>query len=195
MERIINQNYNTMKKFSVPTRDQVSPENRNLFDTLKEKIGFVPNIYATYAISDNALGRYLNFANGKTSLSNREKEAVNLIVSQVNGCRYCQAAHTAVAKMNGFAEDQILEIRTGSVSFDTKLDALVRTAKSLVENRGSVDKEILDDYFKEGYDQSNLVDLILAVGEKTITNYLHKISDIPIDFPPAPELQTAEIKN
>jgi uncharacterized peroxidase-related enzyme len=192
--RIINQNNNTMKKFSVPTRDQVSPENRNLFDAIKEKVGFVPNIYATYAISDHALGRYLNFANGKTSLSNREKEAVNLIVSQVNGCKYCLAAHTAIAKMNGFTDDQILEIREGEVSFEAKLHALVKTARSIVENRGQADEEILENYFSKGYSQSDLVDLILAVGEKTITNYLHKITDIPIDFPPAPELQTAEVR-
>jgi uncharacterized peroxidase-related enzyme len=177
-----------MTKFEVPTREQVSPENQAIFDNLNSKLGFVPNIYATYAFSKDALGRYLSFASGKTSLNNKEKEAVNLIVSQVNGCTYCLAAHTAVGKMNGFSEEQILELRKGSASFDSKLDALVKLAKSLTENRGSVDDASLDVFFKAGYDKGNLVDVVLAVGEKTITNYLHKVTDIPIDFPEAPGL-------
>ncbi len=182
-----------MTKFSVPTKEQVSSQNREIFETLEKKVGFLPNIYATYALSDHALERYLNFQNGKTSLSMKEKEAVNLIVSQVNGCKYCLAAHTAMGKMVGYSEDQILEIRQGSVSGDIKLDAMVKLAKNIVENRGKVDENLLDAYFEAGYNQGDLVDLILAVGEKTITNYLHKITDIPIDFPQAPELESAEI--
>src|SRR5690606_6465712 len=102
-----------MRKFSVPTKEQVSPENQTIFDNLKEKVGFVPNIYATYALSDHALGRFLAFSNGKTSLSAKEKEAIYLVVSQVNNCHYCQAAHTAIGKMNGFTDEQILDLRRG----------------------------------------------------------------------------------
>ena len=70
-----------MRPFDVPQYDQVTPENQQIFDNLKSKVGFVPNIYATYAYSGTALGRYLTFANGKTSLSNKEKEVVNLVTS------------------------------------------------------------------------------------------------------------------
>ena len=85
-----------MKQFNVPTKEQVSQENQQIFDHLKAKIGFVPNIYATYAYSSSALSRYLTFANGRTSLNNKEKEIINLIVSQINECTYCLAAHTAL---------------------------------------------------------------------------------------------------
>ncbi|MFW6290352.1 MAG: carboxymuconolactone decarboxylase family protein [Mariniphaga sp.] len=177
-----------MTKFQVPTREQVTPENQAIFDKLNSQMGFVPNIYATYAFSKDALGRYMNFAGGKTSLTAKEKEVINLIVSQVNGCTYCLAAHTAVGKMTGFTDEQILELRKGSASFDTKLDALVKLAKSITENRGNVDDATLDAFLNAGYDKGNLVDLILAVGEKSITNFLHKVTDIPIDFPEAPTL-------
>jgi alkylhydroperoxidase family enzyme len=78
-----------MATFTVPTRDQVSPNNQLIFDNLKSALGFVPNLYATIAYSKNGLERFLAYQNAKTSLSNKEKEAVNLIVSQVNGCIYC----------------------------------------------------------------------------------------------------------
>jgi len=181
-----------MRKFEVPARDQVSPENQGIFDNLKDKVGFVPNVYATYAKSDNGLGRYLTFANGKTSLSAKEKEAINLVVSQVNGCRYCQSAHTVLAKMNGFSEDQIFQIRQGEAPFDKRIDALVKLSKSIALHHGRPEDETLENYFNAGYSESDLVDLILAIGDRITTNYLNKIFRIPVDFPLAPELGSIE---
>ena len=97
-----------MKTFNVPTRDQVSPANQIQFDNLDKALGMVPNLYATMAYSENGLARYLAFQGAKTSLTNKEKEAVNLVVSEVNGCKYCQSAHTVLGKMNGFSESDTL---------------------------------------------------------------------------------------
>lgn len=177
-----------MKQFEVPTRENVSAINQTIFDDLKSKLGFVPNIYATYAYSENALGRYLTFSSGKTSLSNKEKEAIFLVVSQVNECTYCQAAHTAIGKMNGFTDEQIIELRKGAASFDNKLDALVKLAKSIIENRGKVSDDLLNAFYGVGYNNENLIDTIVAVGDKTTTNFLHKITNVPIDFPEALQL-------
>ena len=100
-----------MSTFNVPTREEVSEKNQGIFDTLQGKLGFVPNLYATFAISDNALENYLNFSSAKTSLKAKEIEVINLAVSNVNNCSYCQSAHTAIAKMNGFTDEQALELR------------------------------------------------------------------------------------
>ncbi|MFM9880854.1 MAG: carboxymuconolactone decarboxylase family protein, partial [Burkholderiaceae bacterium] len=110
-----------MTSFTVPTRDQVSEGNQAIFDNLKKALGFVPNLYATFAISEHALGNYLAFQNAKTSLNAKQREVVNLAVSEVNACAYCLAAHTALGKMNGFSDAQILELRAGHASFDAKL--------------------------------------------------------------------------
>ena len=177
-----------MRQFDVPTRDDVTEQNKKIFDDLESKVGFVPNIYATYAYSEHAPARYLAFANGKTSLNNKEKEVINLAVSQVNGCTYCQAAHTAIGKMNGFTEKQTIELRRGKASFNSKFDALARLAKEVTETRGKISDETLQRFFDAGYTKENLVDAILNIGEKATTNFLHNITDIPIDFPEAPEL-------
>ncbi len=177
-----------MKPFDVPTRDDVSEQNQQIFDDLKSKVGFIPNIYATYAYSEHAPARYLAFANGKTSLNNKEKEVINLAVSQVNGCTYCQAAHTAIGKMNGFSEEQTIELRQGRAPFNEKLDALAKLAKSITENRGKISDVVLANFFDAGYTKENLVDVVLNIGDKTTTNFLHNLTDIPVDFPEAPEL-------
>jgi uncharacterized peroxidase-related enzyme len=177
-----------MKTIAVPTRDQVSPANQALFDSLTKTIGSVPNLYAVYAHSENALGTYLTFSGAKTSLKAKEKEVVNLIVSQVNGCEYCIAAHTAISKMQRFSDDQILEIRRGSAGFDPKLDALVKVAKSITENKGHADQQLVDNFFAAGYNEGSLIDVVLVVGDKTITNYIYALTGIPLDFPQAPAI-------
>ena len=182
-----------MATFNVPSRAEVSETNQGIFDNLEKQVGFVPNLYATYALSNNALSNYLTFAGSKTSLNNKEKEVVNLAVSEVNGCTYCLAAHTAIAKGNGFTEEQILELRAGKASFQSSYDALAQLAKNITENRGKADETVVDAFLAAGYTQENLIDTIVLVGEKTISNYIHNLTDVPVDFPVAPalELETA----
>nr|WP_299071945.1 carboxymuconolactone decarboxylase family protein [uncultured Allomuricauda sp.] len=181
-----------MSIFNVPKREEVSTANQAIFDNLEKAVGFVPNLFATYAHSENALGNYLNLSNAKTSLKTKEKEVVNLAVSEVNNCIYCLSAHTAIGKMNGFTEDQILELRAGGASFDDKLDALARLAKNITENRGATDAAILDNFFAAGWTKENLIDVIVLVGDKTISNYINNTTEIPVDFPIAQPLEAVE---
>ncbi|MEM6831478.1 MAG: carboxymuconolactone decarboxylase family protein [Bacteroidota bacterium] len=178
-----------MSTFNVPTREEVSENNQAIFDQLEKGVGFVPNLYATYAYNETALGDYLTLSNRKTTLSNKEKEVVNLVVSQVNECIYCLSAHTAIGKMNGFSDEEILEIRTGQASFDTKLDALAKFVKNSVVNRSKPDQEVTENLLAAGYTKANLVDIFIAIGDKTISNFLHGATQIPVDFPVAPELE------
>ncbi|MGS0525861.1 carboxymuconolactone decarboxylase family protein [Zobellia nedashkovskayae] len=178
-----------MSKFNVPTREEVSKTNQTIFDNLEKGVGFVPNLFATYAYSENALANYLALSNAKTSLNAKQKEVVNLAVSQVNECSYCLAAHTAIGKMNGFSDSEILELRAGKASFDNKLNALASFAKNVTENRGAADSSVVENFLNAGWTKENLVDTIVLVGDKTISNYLHKTTDVPVDFPEAAQLQ------
>ena len=177
-----------MTAITVPTRDTVSPANQGLFDALKGQLGFVPNLYATLAHSENALGTYLALQSAKSSINAKAREVVNLVVSQVNECAYCLAAHTALGKMNGFTDSQILDIRAGGAAFDAKLDALAKLTRSIAINRGHADQALVDASFAAGWTKANLVDAILVVGDKTVTNYLHATTKVPVDFPAAPKL-------
>lgn len=177
-----------MSTFNVPKREEVSANNQAIFDSLEKAVGFVPNLFATYAYSENALKNYLDFSNAKSSLKAKEKEVVNLAVSQVNNCDYCLAAHTAIGKMNGFSEHEILELRAGKASFDNKLDALAKLAKNITENRGNTDAVVLENFFTAGWTKENLIDVISLVGDKTISNYINNTTKIPVDFPAAVSL-------
>jgi AhpD family alkylhydroperoxidase len=177
-----------MKTVQVPRYEDVSPANQALFDNLKKGLGMVPNLYATLAHSEHALGNYLAFQNGKTSLSAKAREVINLVVSQVNSCEYCLAAHTVIGGMVGFKPEQILEIRRGGASFDVRLDALARLVRNIASERGHADPALVQAFFNAGWTEGNLVDAIVVIGDKTVTNYLHATTKVPVDFPAAPPL-------
>jgi len=173
---------------NVPTRNEVSAANQALFDNMQKNLGLVPNLYATMAHSEHALGNYLAFQNGKSSITGKAREVVNLVVSQVNECEYCLAAHTMIGKMSGFSDEQIVEIRKGGAGFDAKLDALARLVRNIAVNRGHADQALVDAFLAAGWSKASLVDAIVVIGDKTVTNYLHATTRVPLDFPPAPAL-------
>lgn len=176
------------RTFTVPVKAEVSANNQNIFDTLQKGLGFVPNLYAFFAKSDTALSDYLALQNRKSSLKAKEREVINLVTSQINGCRYCQSAHTVIGKMNGFTDGQILEIRKGTASFDAKFDALAKFTASIVENRGRATEESKEAFFSAGYSEANMIDVIIVVGDKIISNYLHNLTGFEIDFPLADKI-------
>jgi alkylhydroperoxidase family enzyme len=133
---------------------------------------FVPNLYATFGYSENSLGTFLTLLNAKSSLSKKECEIVN-------DCRYCQSAHTILGKMNGFTDEQILEIRTAEASFDAKLNALAVFVKEAPENRGHASAESVENFFAAGYTNESLVDVLMVIVDKIISNYLHAVTQIP----------------
>jgi AhpD family alkylhydroperoxidase len=177
-----------MNPINVPTRNDVSPANQALFDSLHKGLGMVPNLYATLAHSTHALASYLALQNAKSSITGKAREVVNLVVSQVNDCEYCLAAHTAIGKMVGFTDAQIIEIRRGGASFDARLDALAKLVKNIASERGHADPARVQAFFDAGWTRENLVDAIVVIGDKTVTNYLHGTTRVPVDFPPAPAL-------
>lgn len=182
-----------MTNFTVPVREEVSANNQAIFDNLQKMLGFVPNLYAFYAHSETALADYLALQNRKSSLRAKEREVVNLVVSQINDCRYCQAAHTAIGKMQGFSDEQIIEIRKAEISFDARLDALAKFVRETAERRGNPSPEAVENLFAAGYTQGNLVDIVIVIGDKIVSNYLHSITQLPIDWEAAPELAAESV--
>ncbi len=175
-----------MKTFEVPTRDQVDATGQQIFDSLQQKLGMVPNLYATIAYSSNALASYLEFqaAQAKGSFKAKEREAIFLAVSEVNQCQYCLAVHTAVGKMNGFSEEETLQLRDGTHP-NARLQIITRLAAEITRSHGEPGQDLLDEFFEQGFDNAALIDLVTLVADKTLANYVHKITQVPIDFPAA----------
>lgn len=179
-----------MKTLQPLTLEQANTNSQNIFNAVKSKIGMLPNLYATMGISDKLLGGFLGFTETLKSgeLTAKEYEAVALATSQVNGCAYCLSAHTAIGKMNGFTEQETLDIRTNAVT-DPKLNALVALANKLANNKGKVDDNTINKFFEVGYSKAAFVDIVGVVSLTIITNTIFLNGDFEIDFPKAKHIE------
>jgi uncharacterized peroxidase-related enzyme len=174
--------------FTIPKKEQVSADNQIIFDNLQKGLGFVPNLYAYFGKNDTALAEYLALDGRKSTLSNKEKEAISLITSQINQCDYCLSAHTAVAKANGLTDEQIIQIRKGAAPFNEKLNALVQFTASWINNRGKASQEATESFFAAGYSEAAMIDVAMNIAMKTISNFVWGVSKVAVDFPMAEKI-------
>jgi uncharacterized peroxidase-related enzyme len=170
-----------MTTFAIPKKEEVSQSNKKIFKQLEKTVGFIPNIYAVMAYSPTALDTFLKFENAATLLSKKEVELIKLVVSQVNGFQYCLNAHMLIGKLNGFTEEEMLEIRSGSASFNHKYDILAVITKEIAVNKGNAAEATIADFLKAGYTKGLLIELAQVVAGMEITNYLRKLLQVPID--------------
>jgi uncharacterized peroxidase-related enzyme len=180
--------------FEFKTREEIAPAEQAVYDSAAKQLGFVPNMYKVIANSDHALSRYVKAEFDRSSLSTKEQEVVNIVTSEVNQCRYCISFHYGFLLKMGFSAEQIAEIRKGGASFDHKLDALVRLTKSIAENRGHIDGSLVDAFIEAGYNKGTVIDTILLINLRGVTNYIHAaLGEFEIDFPLAPGLEFMNI--
>lgn len=174
-----------MKTITVPAKEQLNTASKSILEAVQSKMGKIPNLYATIGYSSAALKAMLDAESTlsqDSSYTAKEREAINLIVSQVNNCDYCLAAHTMLAKLKGFSEEDTINIRKGEFS-DAKLNMVLQLAKSIADNKGAAKQDDLENFFKAGYDEKALIELISLISLRSFTNFVFANTKIPVDFP------------
>jgi uncharacterized peroxidase-related enzyme len=179
-----------MKTLQALKPEQVDEATREIFAGIKQKVGRVPNLYAAIANSPQLLRGFLAFSDSLNEgvFSAKESEAIALAVSEVNGCNYCLAAHSAVGKMVGFSEAELIDIRKGTVT-NTKLSALITLAAELTEQRGKASTGAIINFLASGYTHAAFAELIGVVALRSFTNYIFSNGEFEIDFPRAANLE------
>jgi uncharacterized peroxidase-related enzyme len=179
-----------MKTLKPLSLEEANANSQAIFNNVKSKIGMLPNLYATMGTSDKLLGGFLAFTETlkRGELTGKEYEAVALATSQVNGCAYCLSAHTAIGKMNGFTEEETLELRDNSVA-DSKLNALVTLASELADRKGKASDDAINNFFEAGYNKAAFTEVIGIVSLTIITNTVYHNGGFEIDFPKAQNIE------
>ena len=121
-----------------------------------------------------------------SSLTAQEQQVVVLTVSYLNECSYCMTAHSAVAKMVGFPDDEIDALREGRPMSDAKLEALRTFTGILVEKRGGASEADVAAFLTAGYTRAQVLEVILGIAFKTMSNFTNHVADTPIDKQFAP---------
>ncbi|MFZ5831719.1 MAG: carboxymuconolactone decarboxylase family protein [Planctomycetota bacterium] len=164
----------------------------HLLENVKKKLGSVPNLISTMANSPAAAQAYLDFnqALAGGELPPRLREQIALAVGQNNECDYCVAAHSFLGKRTGLTDEQVIDARRGSAA-DERTAAALSFAHKLVEHRGWVSNEDVDDVRHAGYSDGEIAEIVAHVALNIFTNYFNHVAGTEIDFPAAPALASA----
>lgn len=172
----------TKHDFKLHTIDTAPEGSRKDLATVKQKYGRVPNFFAIAADSPAAINAYLSLSEifQKSALTPIEQQIVILAASVANKCDYCVAAHSRGAKMVGVPEETIDAIRNRAPLKDAKAEALHRFVGQVVEQRGWLADSDVQAFFGHGYSKSQLLDVIVGVSMKTLSNYINHLADPPV---------------
>ena len=155
-----------------------------ILEGIQKSFGFVPNLMATFANSPEMLKGYpaLDAEWDKTSFTPQERNFALLAASLENECGYCTAAHSVVAKaFQKVPAETVAAIRANQPTGDKKTDALISLVRELVAKRGHASRATIDNFLAAGFTKVQVMELLLAVALKTISNYLDHINPAPLD--------------
>lgn len=162
----------------------VSPARERLEDA-KAKLGFIPNMYSVMANSPGLLDTYVhgyNLFRAQSGFTPTEQEVVFLAISRENGCTYCVAAHSFIAdKMSGVPAAVTDAIRDGTPIPDAKLAALHDFARLMVRQRGLPTRSDVSGFLAAGYSEKQVLEIVLAIAVKTLSNYANHVFHTPVD--------------
>ena len=173
-----------MSQFNIYSIQKAPLAAQPLLEGAQQKFGFVPNLLGGFAESPTVLQAYLDIGAlfDRTSLTPVEQQVVLLAASVENHCIYCVAVHSMLAKHKAKADAAIVDaLREQQPLPDKKLDALATFTRAVVEQRGKVTGIALDNFIAAGYSRAQVLEVVLGVTMKTLSNYANHIIHAPLD--------------
>lgn len=173
-----------------PLNENTAPDPaREVLAQVRKKFGFVPNMLGNMANAPSLLKAYLAVSTlfDETSLTPIERQVVLLAASAKNNCTYCVAAHSAIAGMQNVPKEVVASLRNRQPIADAKLEALRRFVEEVVETRGWPSEATRKRFFEAGYSEAQALEVLLGIGQKTLSNYMNHFAGTPLDeqFAPA----------
>lgn len=172
-----------MSKFKLHDIDSAPEGSKPLLEGSQKSFGMIPNLHAVMAASPQALEAYQTLTRLylDTSLSTNEKHVLWLTINVANQCHYCVPAHTGLAKKDGVADEIIQALRDNRELPDARLNALRSFALQVLDKNGKVTDADVEAFLQAGFDQRNVLDVMLGVAHKTLSNYTNHITKTPVD--------------
>ena len=174
-----------MSRIATPESIAAAPAaSQALLHAVEKQLGKAPNLFRMVANSPAALEGHVGLigALGKGSLPSQTRARIALAVAEVNGCSYCLSAHTYLGRLVKLDDAEMNVNRSGG-SNDPKADVAVRFATLVARERGNVSDADLHALKEAGYDDAQIVEIVLHVALNVFTNYVNKIAQTEIDFP------------
>ena len=172
----------TLKIHNIETAPE---ESKPLLEKSQKGFGMIPGLHGVLASSPKIFEAYqtLHQLFTETSFNADELTVVWQTINVEHACHYCVPAHTGIAKMMK-VDDAITEaLRNETPLENAKLEALRTMTLTIVRNRGHVTQEDLDTFYAAGYGEQQVLEIILGLSQKVISNYTNHIANTPVDAP------------
>jgi alkylhydroperoxidase family enzyme len=171
---------NTLKIHNMETAPESS---KPLLEKSLKAYGMIPNLHGVLAQAPAALDAYqkLHELFENSSFDAEELTVIWQSINVEHNCHYCVPAHTGIAHMMNVDTSLTEALRNNKALTTRKLQILKDTTLSIVRNRGRISDSELEAFYTIGYQQQQVLEIILGVAQKTISNYTNHIAHTPVD--------------
>ncbi|KXJ51018.1 MAG: carboxymuconolactone decarboxylase [Thalassospira sp. Nap_22] len=174
-----------MSDFKIYDKDSAPADSKPLLQNSLDAFGMIPGLHGVMAEAPAVLEGYqvLHDLFQKTSFDANELTVVWMTINVEHGCHYCVPAHTAIAHMMKVDADTINALRDETPLADAKLEALRTFTLAMTRSRGNVTSTELDAFYAAGYGQQQVLEIILGLAQKVMSNYINHVAETPVDEP------------
>lgn len=172
-----------MSEFKLHTVESAPEKSKAILEGAQKQMGIVPGLYAVMAESPETLKAYtqLHQLFTATSFDAQELTVVWQTINVEHECHYCVPAHTGIAHSMKVDPALTEALRNDEAMPTAKLQALKEFTLAVVRERGNVSNAQLEAFFAAGYGHQQVLEVILGLSQKVISNYVNHLADTPVD--------------
>ncbi|GGI71492.1 carboxymuconolactone decarboxylase family protein [Shewanella gelidii] len=172
-----------MSKFNIHTVETAPAESKAMLQQAKNNNGMIPNLLGVLSESPQTFAAYsqLHQLFTESSLDHEEMTVVWQTINAAHNCTYCVPAHTAIAHSMKVDPELTEALRNGDAMPTEKLQVLRDTTLELVQERGELSSVSLERFYSVGYAQRQLLEIVLGLSQKVISNYVNHLAHTPLD--------------
>ena len=173
----------TSTRFPQHTLETAPAESQPYLKASKEKLGFVPNVYAYLAETPVGMEAVSQLAKlfSRTTFTEAQRNLLLLTASVENSCRFCVAAHTFGATAGGVDPATITAIRSGEPVINAQDAALAGFVRCMIRERGQVPESELQKFLDSGFTPRQALEVTVGVALKVLTNYVNHLTHTEVN--------------
>lgn len=172
-----------MSTFKLHTIDSAPEGSQSMLANSQKAFGMIPGLHAVMAEAPGLLEGYqiLHKLFSDSSFNAEELTVVWQSINVEHNCTYCVPAHTGIAHMMKVDPALTEALRNQEPMPTEKLQVLQDTTLTMVRKRGELSDEEIAAFYAAGYGQRQLLEIVLGLSQKIMSNYTNHIAKTPVD--------------
>ncbi|SON52102.1 conserved protein of unknown function [Vibrio tapetis subsp. tapetis] len=172
-----------MSKFEIHTLESAPEASKSAVQASINANGRLPGLHAIMSEAPGLLEGYqvLHKLFTESSFDAEELTVVWQTINVEHECGYCVPAHTGIAHMMKVNPALTEALRNREAMPTAKLQALHDTTLAMVRNRGNLTEVELDKFYSVGYGQRQVLEIVLGLAQKVMSNYTNHLAETPVD--------------